>query len=389
MGIALRGDFVLLKWWRFLRVSLSMKSRNPFSPVKRFVLILSTFIPWLDAEEVVPPSPPIQRIVFASCAKQDKPDVMQVVWKEILSKNPELFLFIGDNIYGDTLDMVELKSRYDLMGVQEGYQKLRKICPVLATWDDHDYGLNDSGEWHPKKIESQRVMLDFFNEPADSPRRQRKGIYESYFFGPEGKRVQVILLDCRYFKSKPIYKEIPKDEMASKNLAMNIVPNNNPATTILGVEQWSWLEEQLKKPAEVRIIASSIQVVADEKGMESWGNFPHERKHLYEVIARSGANGILFISGDVHFAELSKTPEGPYPLYDFTSSGMTHTRPPWGSATNSFRVDGKVFTDRNFGMIQVDWTPPVPKLVLQVFGLDGKLGFEHTIPLDELKHVVR
>jgi alkaline phosphatase D len=73
--------------------------------------------------------------------------------------------------------------------------------PVLAVWDDHDYGANDAGAEYPMKAESQRMFLDFFGVAGDSPRRRRPGIYDARVFGPPGRRVQVILLDLRYFRS--------------------------------------------------------------------------------------------------------------------------------------------------------------------------------------------
>ncbi|MFX9912103.1 hypothetical protein ABTP43_20035, partial [Acinetobacter baumannii] len=75
---------------------------------------------------------------------------------------------------------------------------LRAQVPVVATWDDHDYGEDDAGGEYPMKEQSRRIFLDFWGEPVDSLRRERDGVYTSYTFGPEGRRVQLILLDLRY-----------------------------------------------------------------------------------------------------------------------------------------------------------------------------------------------
>jgi alkaline phosphatase D len=99
---------------------------------------------------------------------------------------PELFLFLGDNIYADTEDMEVMRAKYAQLAAQPGFQKLRETCPILATWDDHDYGENDAGAEYPKKRESQQVFLDFFGVPRDSPRRAREGVYHSEVFGPRG-----------------------------------------------------------------------------------------------------------------------------------------------------------------------------------------------------------
>ncbi|OHE84230.1 MAG: hypothetical protein A3G75_01060 [Verrucomicrobia bacterium RIFCSPLOWO2_12_FULL_64_8] len=169
---------------------------------------------------------------------------------------------------------------------------------------------------------------------------------------------------------------------------MNIVgwyvPDDDPATTILGAEQWRWFEAQLREPAEIRIIVSSIQVVADAKGMESWGNFPHERRRLYEMITRTGAQGIFFVSGDVHFSEISRTDDGPYPLYDFTSSGLTNFRPDWAAAINPQRVSETAYAKPTFGTIEIDWEKPVPEILLSARGLHGEVAFQKTLRLADL-----
>jgi alkaline phosphatase D len=142
---------------------------------------------------------PLSRIAFGSCAKQDKP---QPIWDAVVDTKPQLFLFLGDNIYADTKDMDLFWEKYQLLGAQPGYQKLKKSCPILATWDDHDLGGNDAGAEYPKKKETQKLFLDFFDVPRDSPRRQQEGVYYAQTFGPAGKRVQIILLDTRYFRSR-------------------------------------------------------------------------------------------------------------------------------------------------------------------------------------------
>ena len=324
----------------------------------------------------------LQRIAFGSCAEQQKP---QPIWDAVVAQRPSLFLFLGDNIYADTEDMEVMKAKYAQLGAKPGYQRLLATCPLLATWDDHDYGVNDGGHWYAKRDESQKIMLDFFGVPKDSIRRTRRGVYGDYLYGPPGRRVQVILLDTRYFKSRHTKDERSDDRKKDLNLVGWYVPNNDPQTTILGAEQWEWLQAQLSKPAELRIIASSIQIVADEKGMESWGNFPHERQRLYDLIGKCNANGVLLISGDVHFTEISRTDQGPYPLYDFTSSSMTIGVPEWADAVNNFRVSKSAYAQPTFGLIEIDWDSPQPSVSLRAHGETGDVVFEVTVPFHELR----
>ena len=321
----------------------------------------------------------LHTVAFGACAAQTKP---QTIWDAIVATDPDLFLFIGDNIYGDTEDPSVLKRKYAQLAAKPGYQNLLKTCPLLSTWDDHDYGKNDGGEEYVMREESAEIFLDFFNVPQDSPRRSRAGIYGAQTFGEAGKRVQVILLDTRYFRSSPMVKNtISKQEKRKKNLVGWYVPTTNTDTTILGAEQWAWLEKQLEEDADVRIIASSIQVVSQEKGMECWGNFPHERKRLFDLIQTTKANGVVFISGDVHFSEISVDTTGPYPLYDFTSSGMTHSGKAWSRAVNSLRV-GNAYSGLNFGLISMDWANQ--SLTLESKSAEGETVIQNDLLLSDL-----
>ena len=116
------------------------------------------------------------------------------------------------------------------LAAKPGYQKLHATCPVLATWDDHDYGMNDSGEWYSKKAESKRIMLEFFGVPEDSPRRQRDGIHGAYVFGPEGRRVQVILLYTRGIQEPPGADKRSPEEKKRLNLVGWQTANHDPDT---------------------------------------------------------------------------------------------------------------------------------------------------------------
>ena len=105
--------------------------------------------------------PEISRIAFGSCAHQDK---SQPIWEPIVATEPDLFVFTGDNIYGDTEDMEVMRAKYQKLGAKPGFLKLRASCPILAVWDDHDYGLNDAGKEYSKKVESGgRVSRIFRN----------------------------------------------------------------------------------------------------------------------------------------------------------------------------------------------------------------------------------
>ena len=106
---------------------------------------------------------PLTKILFGSCIKQEKPIP---IFETILSYYPEVFLFLGDNVYADTDDMTKMREKYAKLGGVPECQKLREVSEVMAVWDDHDYGRNDAGAEYPKRAEAQEVFLDFWREGA-------------------------------------------------------------------------------------------------------------------------------------------------------------------------------------------------------------------------------
>ena len=161
------------------------------------------------------------------------------------------------------------------------------------------------------------------------------------------------------------------------------MPHPKAGPTFLGEVQWRWLEEEFKKPADLRIIASGSQFGHDYNGYESWTLFPHEQEKMYRLIEKTQANGVVFISGDVHWGEISKVErDGLYPIYDITSSGINKS---WKTfEPNSKRV-GKIMRENHFGQIEIDWNQADPQLNFTIIGLDGKKVVDHKIRLSELK----
>jgi alkaline phosphatase D len=315
--------------------------------------------------------PPLTRIAFGSCANQDLP---QPIWDAVLDYRPELFIFAGDNVYGDLTPgaPTPLADAYAKALTVPGLRAIRARVPVLATWDDHDYGQNDAGGDFPHKAQAKALFLDFWQIAQGDPRRGREGIYHSATFGPEGMRLQVILLDTRSFRS-PL---IPTDRRDAPGRE-RYLPDPNPAKTMLGAAQWAWLEEQLRQPAELRLIVSSVQVLAQGHGWERWGNLPHERERLLALIARTGAEGVILLSGDRHVGGLYHAPAtAPYGLYEITSSGLNMTYPAAAEA-GPLRL-GAVYGAANFGTLDIDWW--AAEVALSVRAMHGEAVRRIVIP---------
>lgn len=319
-------------------------------------------------------------ITFGSCGQENKP---QPILQQVADIRPDFFIYLGDNIYGDTYDMNVLKAKYQQLAAKPEYQALQKSTRVLATWDDHDYGWNDAGRHYPFAKESKDIFLDFFNEPKDSRRRKREGIYTSYVYDFGSRKLQIILLDTRTFRDDLRTYRGELHRQSRYFYPLDYFPHQTTDSTLLGAQQWQWLEAELRKPADVRIICSSTQFAIEFNGYEAWANFPHEQQHMLDLIQKTRANGVLFISGDVHYAEISKIqPENGYPIYDVTSSGITSTW--YFAAPNANRIEGPVM-ENHYGKISIDWKPADPLIRMEAIDVTGNSRFEYTVRLSELR----
>jgi alkaline phosphatase D len=267
-------------------------------------------------------------------------------------------MMLGDNVYADSVgsrdvgpDLNEMRRAYATLSAEPGFAHLRSRVPLLGVWDDHDYGLNDGGVENPIKVDAKNIFADFFDVPADDAMRSREGIYRSAIYGPAGRRVQIILLDTRWFRS-PL-KETDDHNAPGKQ---RFVPDDDPAKTMLGEAQWQWLEAQLRQPAELRLIVSSIQVIAEGHGWEGWRTLPRELARLTDTIKKTRANGVIFLSGDRHRAAAYRRIDGtPYPFYELTSSSLNAGVESRQPEIDPQRLGGRLYAGENFGMVQIDW----------------------------------
>jgi len=272
-------------------------------------------------------------------------------------------MWLGDNIYADTDDMEVMRQKYTQQLLNDGYRRLRASVPVIGTWDDHDYGTNNAGKQYPRKVESQQLFLDFLGVPATDLRRTRQGVYTSYIYGPIGKQMKVLLLDTRFHRDDP-----------------------DATGDVLGAEQWRWLEAELRSStAQIHLIVSSIQVLSEEHKYEKWGDFPQARRRLLRLLSDTGIPGVILLSGDRHFAELSRLEEPGvgYPLYEITSSGLTHSwqQPP--PESNRHRI-GERWTELNFGLIIIEWSAS-PVITLQVRDRNNVIRLEQRLEIHQLQ----
>ncbi|OBV11438.1 alkaline phosphatase D family protein [Erythrobacter dokdonensis] len=301
------------------------------------------------------PATTLTRIAFGSCNHQSAP---QHMWAQIAAQNPQLFLMIGDNVYGDNgwdadAGLESLRRSYALQASHPEFSGFRAKFPMMATWDDHDFGLNDAGGSFPMRRWGEELFETFWG--SSDAVRSRPGVYDSTITGLEGKRVQVILLDTRFFRS-----DLKRMEWSRERPPLgSYLPDSDPAKTMLGSEQWAWLKAELAKPADLRILVSSVQVITDAHQFEGWTNMPAERAKLYDLLADREDSGLVILSGDRHAGGIYKAEHRGETLWELTSSSLnlafgndndrSTAREPDPARTTKF------FSVENYGLVDIDW----------------------------------
>lgn len=286
----------------------------------------------------------LTRIGLGSCLHQKHPEP---VWRSIIAARPQLFLMIGDNVYGDVKgpDMAELIQAYRDQGRQPEFRAARAAFPFLPIWDDHDYGANDSGAGFKHAKAAAALFHDFWQM---KPERET-GVYYARTFGPDGRRVQIIMLDVRTFRSP--FKVKGSDFTHWGRYG----PDAAPGLTMLGDEQWTWLRKELEKPADVRLLVSGIQILAEGHGFERWGNIPAERDKLLRLIDATRANGLLLVSGDRHMSAFyeGSTSSGRM-VPEITASSLNRSYGPSKDARIPPLVT-EPYHPENFALLDIDW----------------------------------
>jgi alkaline phosphatase D len=178
-------------------------------------------------------------------------------------------------------------------------QFLESGVPIFGVWDDHDYNMNDGGQENLNRKEVQQIFLDFLDEEENSWRRQRDGLYASYLFGKDDRKVKLILLDVRSHLDRE-------------------------TGDVLGHQQWVWLESEIINDdgAALIVVGSGMQVITEMAVIDKVSNFPWSYQRLLQILAQNPK--VLILSGDVHFGEIGCHNISNHAIYEVTSSGLTH-----------------------------------------------------------------
>jgi len=279
-----------------------------------------------------PGEPADLRIAFGSCPKwQD--DRIQPIWPWVIHYHPDLFFWIGDNVYADSLDPDIIREEYRRQREIAGLQPLIQNTPSLAVWDDHDFGLNNHDRTNPVKEGAYEAFLEYWPNPSFGL-PDVKGIFYTTTWG----QVEFFVIDGRWYRD-------PDEDP------------DTPEKTMLGAAQYAWLTERLEASTAVFKVLVSGSGWSKNKGVggDSWAAFLHERDRLFDFIRDHEITGVVGISGDTHVGELNVIPwseNGGYDIYDMVSSPLAQVIPDsWLERRPEQRIWPVYFQGSNFGLI--------------------------------------
>lgn len=294
------------------------------------------------------------RIAFGSCCRLQY-DADQRIWNAVRALEPDMFVWLGDNIYSDSDQVSTMVDLYGRGRAVERLEPLLRSTPQLATWDDHDFGFNDSDGRSPFKAQSLRVFRSFWANPsygeADNP-----GVYFKQHYGG----VDFFVLDGRYHRD-------PTDQVDDAN------------KTMLGARQKAWLKRELKAsrtPFKVLAIGGGWSSAENEDGGDSWGVYLTERNEIFDFIRDENIGGVVCISGDSHMGELNCIPrseQGGYDIYDMCSSPLAQMPANKNiRQVPEVRVRDTWTRSVNVGLMRFDMTGDTPTLTYALHDVMGE-----------------
>lgn len=242
-------------------------------------------------------------LAFVSCAYED--EVTGAAWKALAQRELDLLFCIGDTPYIDTCDLAIQRRRYTAFNSFEPFAAIARRTPVISTWDDHDFGANDTDGNLEGKENARRAFIEHRPNPSFGDGKNA-GIYTSLRHGP----VEVFVLDARWYASTA-----PS-------------PANPAAPTLLGADQWAWLCAGLKTstaPVKVLLTGMVWNGAVRPNKTDHWGAYAEERDALFAFLGRERISGVVLVGGDIHRSRILCHPTDEsvgYPLLEFISSPL-------------------------------------------------------------------
>ncbi|MCX7606895.1 MAG: alkaline phosphatase family protein, partial [Bacteroidia bacterium] len=290
------------------------------------------------------------------------------IFASIVTQKPDFMLWLGDNVYlreADWNSRSGILYRYSHTKSLPALQPLWAACPHYAIWDDHDFGPNDADRGFWGRHLTREAFTLFWANPSYGVPTAPEGI--TTFF--EWSDADFFLLDNRTYRA----------------------PNkrNTGERTMLGPQQLEWLIDALKSSkATFKFVACGSQILNPSPGYENFINYEEERKTLLRRIEEENIHGVIFLTGDRHFSEISHISLGNgQKIYDITSSPLTAG--PFKAAPerekNPFRMEGTLTAQRNFLLLSVKGPEKERILLVSAYDSQGSKLWEKTIEARELR----
>lgn len=220
---------------------------------------------------------------MGSCASSTK---FFDVWTQIARNNIDALMLLGDTPYIDNRQLSVNRMRHREFLSIPTLAELGASTPVWGTWDDHDFGGNDTDG----KISNKKIIRQVFTEYRAQTQfgDGEHGVYTKFRRGP----VEVFMIDPRYFsQTEPS-------------------PIDSDKPTCLGKTQWEWLRTGLKRStAPFKLLATGM-IWDDKKNREKddWNTYAHEREAIFDFIGENKIGGVVLIGGDIHVSRHLKYP---------------------------------------------------------------------------------
>lgn len=294
---------------------------------------------------VTPPvvgTPGRVRAAFSSCVGR-LPEHAAAAWGEIAARpNLDLFLMLGDNHYADSTDLTRQRLYYTAHRRDPGFRDFTSRLPLYGIWDDHDYGPNDSDTTATGKENSLQAFREFWANP---PRPEEPADPAIYYHFQRGE-VGFLMLDVRWHR------------------APDKAPDG-PGKSMLGATQLDWLKRTLKaSTAKVHLIASGSEWQTHGH-QDSWAMFRTERDALLAWLDAEKIPGVIFISGDRHFA-------AGYQIRDrwieLTGGPLGSTNQRDATAATSAETFTVFVTCKMWIILDIDTTAPEPAVAYEIWG---------------------
>jgi alkaline phosphatase D len=307
--------------------------------------------------------PPAFKFALGSCSYTNEPRFDRPgkgygseheIYESIADKTPNMMLWLGDNTYlreADWNTRTGILHRYTDTRSTKEMQRLLATTHNYATWDDHDFGPNNSDRSFIHKDKTLEAFKLFWANPTFGLPHVDGGITTKFQFHD----IEFFVLDNRYFRS-------PKN------------PKNGDEV-LLGKEQIDWLIDALSNSySPFKMIAIGGQVLNSEKIAENYRNYEEEFAYLTKRLEEERIRGVIFLTGDRHFTELSRTEsEKGYVMYDLTVSSLTAgSYSTADKEPNKNRVEGTVTTEHNFSVVEVTGKRKERVLTIRTYNTEGE-----------------